>query len=281
MGANLFKTGCKSCIGQIAQDELDCLGVDVASTNCTSENVAPCGQDLTELLELYPVFDLDLPFNENGNLFEFQDRVLFVGDNGYSVTLRQALTEIRTYVQAVQPQDWEDICTIKLGVKYENRTLFDLVQNYKPYEPKFFAQTWSNFNLSWAESEYKWSNASYRKQFLYRSGERFRVLGPCEETMCVYLVIKDLEVTDRNIEKYATFISDPEYWVKILCVETGFNSCLDYQRKKTPFDLYKVVNLSCDGNGVEQPIQYVPEVPLLNDLVYTKDSHCRSNHTLQ
>ena len=270
MGANLFKTGCKSCIGPIAQDELDCLGINYTPTDCTTENVAPCGQDFSALLELYPVFDLSQVPNGNGLLFEYGNRVLFIEDEGYSVTLRQANTEIYTFIQAVQLQYWEVICEIKLETKYENRTLFDLVRGYEPYKPRFFAQTWSDFGKTWALSDYNWSSPSYKKQLFYMAGDKFRTLGPCEETMCVYLVTKDIEVTDDRIKTHATFVSDSEHWVKILCIETGFNSCLGYQRKNHPADLYEVVNMGSDCHSVEVPIDYVPSKPLINELTYIK-----------
>jgi hypothetical protein len=270
VGANLFKTGCKSCIGPIAQDELDCLGIDYTFTDCTTENVATCGQDFSALLELYPVFDLSQPLNGNGLLFEYRDRVLFIEDDGYSVSLREANSEIQTFLQAVQPQYWTHICKLKLEIKYENRTLFDLVNGYKPYEPRFFAQTWADFGKTWALSNYIWSNPSYKKQLFYKAGDKFRTLGPCEETLCVYLVTKDIEVTDDRIKTHATFVSDPEHWTKIICIETGFNSCLGYQRKNHPADLYEVVSIGSDCHKVEVPIDYVPSKPLLNELTYIK-----------
>ena len=270
MGANLFKTGCKSCIGQIAQDELDCLGIDYTSGDCTAENVATCGQDFSTLLELYPVFDLSQAPNGNGLLFEYGNRVLFIEDEGYSVTLRQANTEIYTSIQAVQPQSWEVICKIKLDTKYENRTLPDLVEEYDQYRPRFFAQTWSDFGKNWALSDYTWSSPSYRKQFFYRAGDKFITLGPCQETMCVYLVTKDIEVTDERIKTHATFVSDSEHWVKVLCIETGFNSCLGYQRKNYPASLYEVVSIGSYNHKVEVPLDYIPSKPLLNDLTYIK-----------
>ncbi len=275
MGANLFKTKYRSCIGEIALDELECLGVDYISTDCTTENVAPCGQDFPALLELYPVFDLSLSLKESGFLFEFQDRVLFIEDDGYSVSLRQANTEIINFVEAFNPENWTHICKLRLGTKYENRTLFDLATGYKPYSPQFFAKTWSDPELSWSAVEYNWSSFSYRKQFLYKAGERFRTISSCEETLCVYLVTKDLEVTDSTIQKYSSFISDPEHWVKVICIETGFNTCLGDKRKKHPFDLYEKVSLGCGCNQVELPIRYVPTKPLLNDLTYIKGDICK------
>ena len=277
MGANLFKNKCKSCIGQIAQDELDCLGVDYTTTNCTAENITTCGRDFSALLELYPVFDLSLPLNGNGLLFEYQDKVLFIEDEGYSVSLKESNTEVQTFLQAVQPQYWNPICKLKLEVKYENRTLSDLVTEYKPYEPRFFAQTWSDFertwsqfSTSWPKNSNKWSSPSYRKQLFYRAGDMFRTLGPCEETLCVYLVIKDIEVTTDRIKTHATFISDPEHWIKIICIETGFNACLEYQRKKQPIDLYEVISIGSDNHEVESPKKYVPSQLLLNNLTYIK-----------
>jgi hypothetical protein len=267
VGANLFKKGCKSCIGLIAQDELDCLGIDYTTTDCTTENVAPCGQDFPDLIELYPVFDLSLVPNGAGLLFESGDKVLFIGDEGYSVTLREASLDISTFLQAVNPENWTIVCEIKLDTKYEKYSLFELVRDYKPYEPRFFAQTWSDFGLNWSAANYKWSSSSYRKQFLYKAGDKFRTLGPCGETMCVYLVVRDVEVTDSNIKKYATFVSDAEYWTKILCIETGFNSCLGYQRKNNPEDLYEIVGIGSEYHVVELPKKYVPVVPTLNTKV--------------
>lgn len=266
MGANLFKTGCKSCVGPIAQDELDCLGIDYTITECTAENVATCGQSFSELLELYPVFNLNLSLNENGRLFEFMDRVLFIENDGFSVTLRQAKTEILDFVQAVSHSDWAVICSIKLDKKYDPVTLFDLLSRYKLYRPNFYTKNWSELLVSWADLPDKWRQVSYRRDLVYSPGDSFTVIGPCQETICLYLVVKDFLATDENITKYSSFTSKSEYWVKIFCIETGFNSCLGYTRKNHPADLYEVVNIGSDCHKVERPVKYVSTPSLLNNI---------------
>ena len=266
MGANLFKTGCKSCIGPIAQDELECLGVNYTPSDCTAENVAQCGQNFSDLLKLYPVFNLDLPFNLNDRLFEFMDRAIFIEDNGYSVTLRQANTEIFNFVQAMSIVEWTIICKIKLDKKYNPDTLYNLTKKYELYRPSFYTQRWSEFSRPWSEASVPWKKTSYKKDFIYRRGDSFITLGSCQETMCLYLVVKDLESTANNIGKYSSFQSNSEYWVKIFCIETGFNSCLGHVREKHPTDLYEVINIGDDCHKVERPLIYTPAQPLLNNI---------------
>lgn len=262
MEANLFKNGCYACLSEEAQEELKCLGVSVKETNCTIETVAPYPQDLESLLQSYPVFSLGLPLNEDGLLFNFQDRAIFIENDGYQVSLRQSKFGIFTYAKAADPDSWEVLTRFRIAKKYELYSLYDLLTNYPLFYDNRFMKRWGEIDISWGDLDGKWSGFKIKKEYIFREGDTFLTLSPCEETMCLYIVIEDVAEED-----YTKFSVNDGRWVKISCITTGFNKCMGNQRKKHPTDLYKLVRLGSRGDCVEVPIRYRPSPPLYEGTV--------------
>ncbi len=257
MSANLFKNGCSSCLSEEAQAELLCLGVSVKETNCTIETVAPYPQDLDSLLQSYPVFSLDQPLNEAGLLFNFQDRAIFIENDGYQVSLRQARFGIYTYARAADPDSWDVLTRFRIDRKYELYSLYDLLSTYPLFYDDHYMRRWGEFDVTWGDFEGKWAKHKTKKEYIFKEGDTFLTVSPCEETLCLYIVIEDVAEDD-----YIKFSVSDERWVKIACISTGFNRCMGHQRKKHPTDLYKVVKLGSKGDCIEVPVRYRPLPPV-------------------
>lgn len=258
MSANLFKNNCSSCLGPEALDELQCLGISVKDTSCTPENSAPYYKDFESLLQSYPVFTLDLPLNNKGLLFNFQDRALFIEDGGHEVTLRQANYGIFTYVQALTPGAWLTLAKFSIQNRYDIYTLYDLYTRHKMFDGSIITGAWGKLDKPWLNNLTRtWANFRANRNYLYKKGDTFLVLSSCEETLSLYYVINDISVAN-----YSEFSTDSPYWKKVTSVQTGFNKCLGCDRTKHPADLYDIVEVGSKGHKVEAPIRYTPAPPL-------------------
>lgn len=236
---------------------MQCLGVTVKDTNCTPKNSAPYYKDFESLLKSYPVFTLELPFNDQGLLFNFQDRVIFIEDGGHEVTLRQANYGIFTYLQALTPGAWLILARFTIEHRYDTYSLFDLYSRYKLLDDSLKTSKWGQSDSKWEDVNQNWDKIIFDRNYLYRAGDNFLTLSPCEETISLYYVVGDVLA-----ENYSTFRSTDSRWVKITSIQTGFNKCLGCDRKKHPSDLYKLIEIGSQGHKVEVPTRYTPPLPV-------------------
>jgi hypothetical protein len=133
------------------------------------------------------------------------------------------------------------------------------------------------------KSSDRWDQARVKREFFYRKGDIVLVNGECEDTLCVFIALQDLRVTDYIWNKYSKLpFYDTIYlsayderdnrktkvWQRIYCLDTGRNRCLEYQRRKEPSLGYDVVRIGSEGHFVELPIPYrlKPSIPDLNDM---------------
>lgn len=256
MSANLFKNDCSSCLGPDALDELQCLGISVKDTSCTPENSAPYYEDFQTLLQSYPVFTLDLPLNSQGLLFNFQDRALFIEEGGHKVTLCQANYGIFTFVQALTPGAWLTLAKFSIQNRYDIYTLFDLYTRHRMFDGELITSKWYKSDSSWDSIVKPWNKVTTNKTYLYKSGETFLTLSPCQETMSLYFVLNNVSVST-----YEGFRTDAPYWKKVTSIQTGFNKCLGCDRAKHPADLYDLIEIGSKGHKVEAPRRYTPSAP--------------------
>lgn len=254
MGTKLFKSGCRV---ELIQGEPECLEIDVDALQYRPiEEVAPYYQDFSELLELYPVFTLELPFTD-GLLFEAEDRVLFIENDGYLAVLKQANRDITSYVMGVLEENWTIITSIRLREAYESYNLLYLNDMYRVFNGKVDDSSWEFFGLKWGDADLHWADAINRREYLYREGDTFVVISPCQEAMYLYLVVQDVDS-----DSYTGFNSAKDKWRKVASITTGFNKCLGYKRRKHPTDLYKIVQIGSASDFVEAPIRYEPPQPV-------------------
>lgn len=257
MSANLFKNSFSSCLSEEAQEELQCLGITVKETGCTIENAAPYSQDLDSLLQSYPVFSLDLSLNENGLLFNSGDRAIFVENDGYQVSLRQAEGDLQSYIQAANPESWQVLTRFRIDKKYELYSLQQLLSTFPLFYDDKYMKKWGEMDQNWEELAEKWKKHTTLKEYIYKQGDTFLTLSQCEETVCLYIVLEDVLRSE-----YTRFSTGDDRWQRITCMGTGFNKCMSYNRKKQPFDLYKVVQIGSKGDYVEVPVRYKPSPPI-------------------
>lgn len=257
MGANLFKNTGNSCLSEAAKEELNCLGVTIKETGCTIENTAPYSEDLESLLQSYPVFRLDLPLNQQGFLFNSQDRAIFIENDGYQVSLREAKLNITTYAMAADPLSWDLITRFKVDKKFELYSMHELRQNFSLFYDSRYMKRWGDMAQNWGDFQGTWANHGTKREYVYRGGDTFIKLSQCEETICLYIVIDDISEAD-----YTRFSANDERWYQVTCISTGLNKCTEYARKKKPADLYKVVQIGSRGDYVEVPLRYEPAPPV-------------------
>jgi hypothetical protein len=226
------------------------------------------------------------------------DRVLVIEQDGYELSLYEATEEILTFPAILDPSKWEKICSVKTTVPVGLPTIDQLYSSFELYDLQLFYTEWGEFDSEWDEelkeqslqsclgenpgatlaelekciddgrkSTDQWNKARKRKDFLYRRGDIFLVLGECGDTLCPYVVVEDIPATNEVFDQYKTF-KPSQYWEKLYCVSTGENKCLGPQRTKRPEEGYEFVEIGSKGHFVEKPIPYKlsPPIDTLDEL---------------
>lgn len=210
-------------------------------------------------------------------------RVLYIEDDGYRVSLYEANQNILAISWAFDYSKWDKICQIETTIPVGIPSIAELLDRFKLYNLELFDKNWGEYNAEWQEplkqtsqanclaqglsfedfekcvrdlSTDEWSEARVRRDFFYREGDMFIAYGPCEDTLCLYIVTQDLPATLENLEKYKKFIPKTNFWQKFYCVDTDQNKCLEYQRRKEPIEGYEVVEIGSQGHYVEAPVSY-------------------------
>jgi hypothetical protein len=210
-------------------------------------------------------------------------RVLYIEEDGYKVSLYEANQNIFAMSWAFDYSKWTKICQVETTIPVGIPSITELLDRFKLYNLELFDKNWGEYNVEWQEplkqtsqanclaqglsfanfekcvrnlSTDEWSEARVRRDFFYREGDMFITYGPCEDTLCLYIVTQDLPGTLENLEKYKKFIPRTNFWQKFYCVDTDRNKCLEYQRRKEPIEGYEVVEIGSQGHYVEAPISY-------------------------
>jgi len=232
------------------------------------------------------------------------DRVLYIEDDGYKVCLYEANQDIIAIAGPLDRTKWDMICCIELSEPFGLPTLEELEERCNYYNLEFFWKKWKNYSGKWEdnffeqtintcnttgvstaefikrlkerESEYecasdknsdRWLEARVRKGNFYERGDCVLVKGVCKDTICVFLAHTDMPATDAIYEKHKNFLNSPweNYFLRLYCLQTGRNKCLEYQRKNN-LSNYEVVEIGSQGHFVEKPIPYSldPPVPTLD-----------------
>ena len=212
------------------------------------------------------------------------DRVLYIEDDGYILSLYEANQDIISFPGPLDRTKWDKVCSVETTIPVGILTAEELKERYLYFNFEYFFDEWEEMDSTWSNPLYQqslsqcntpgisiedyekclkdqssdvWQEARIRKEFFYRSGDYFIVDGVCEDTVCLYSIIKDLPATKENYDKYIDFYKTPEseYWEKLYCVKTGRNKCLEPQRKRG-LDNYQLIQLGTEGHYAEQPIPY-------------------------
>jgi hypothetical protein len=319
--STLFSRGCCNSITQKQLKSLSeaCVTTTVVDSDECKKRLNTCGVGVEELLSTYDIYnpqkglykkwgDIPFPwkideFTENLDLsgtddkwqvakyksvvaYYPGDRVLLIEQDGYELSLYEAIDEVLTFPAAFDHSKWEKICSIKTSVPVGLPSIEELYASFSLYSIDLFFRDWGNIGVEWGEelkqqslqlcieenplgtisqlekciedkrlSTDQWEKARKRKDFLYRAGDVFLVLGECADTLCVYVTTQDVPATNEIFDEYKTFKPGP-YWAKLYCVSTGENSCLGPQRKKTPQEGYELVEIGSKGHYVERPLPY-------------------------
>jgi hypothetical protein len=210
-------------------------------------------------------------------------RVLYIEDDGYRVSLYEANQDILAMSWAFDYSKWDKICQIETTIPVGIPSISELLERFELYGLRLFDKEWGQYDAEWDEplkettlanctaqglsfidfekcvrnlSSDEWDKARIRRDFFYREGDMFIAYGPCEDTLCLYIVTEDLPATLENLEKYKKFNSRASFWQKFYCVNTDRNKCLEYQRYKEPFEGYDVIEIGSQGHYVEAPKPY-------------------------
>jgi hypothetical protein len=196
-------------------------------------------------LGLYPLFRLDQPLNEQGRVFNEGDRVIFIENDGFKAVLKEAKVNIPLVEDVFVESNWDVVEQLKLSEKYELYTYDGLIEDYDFVNLDRYKTAWGEIDKGWSSCVFKWRQAKTPKQFLYEKGDIFLKLSPCGETLCVYVVIQNMEVGDEVRDRC----------VRHFCVGTGEDKCSGYRRRKTPESLYQVVEIGSRSDFIEPPLR--------------------------
>lgn len=319
---NLF--GDKKCLNEDQARELNEIDINVEpiTTNDSCKDKNSCGISIEELLIRYEFYntqkgiykswgDIIFPWeisnltpnlliNETDDRWKVAkykesisyfigDRVLLIEDDGYELSLYEAIEDIPSITGPFKPSKWNKVCSVKTTIPVGLPTVEELLERYEFFALDMFLEEWGNFNSNWKEALYdsivqqcrstastleelekcikttsekssddRWEYAKLKKENFYEIGDYVLVEGPCGDSLCLYICIENIPTTERNFELHKVFspVTDGvKYWDKIYCVNTGKNKCLEPQRKR---DLpnYQLVQLGSQGHYVEQPIPF-------------------------
>jgi hypothetical protein len=234
-------------------------------------------------------------------------RVLYVEEDGFRISLYEANQDILAMSWAFDYTKWDKICHIDTTIPAGIPSLQELIERFDFYELRLFNREWEQYTEQWqtplkettlvgclppgltlselnqylqnpstefencskSGSSDEWDEVRLRREFFYKEGDMFVTYGPCEDTLCLYIVTQDLSASEENLEIYQKFQPQASYWQKFYCVSTDRNKCLEYQRTKDPTLGYEVIPIGSKGHYVEKPIPYKlsPPVRTLDELV--------------
>jgi hypothetical protein len=305
--SNLYFKGCFEELSQEQKDalgEVSGVETDLVDKSCDRE-LNTCGAGIDEIFDLYPIYDpqrglfntwggipfpwkisdltfnLDFPATDDKwrvasykarNAYFIGDRVIVIENDGYKICVYEALEDIPALSKAFKREKWEEVCCIETTIPAGLPSIEELKERFSYYFLDFFYRDWQDFISDWSndleepEGNDQWNNARIRKEFFYREGDIVLVDSECEDALCVYIAIKDMPATQGVYDEYVKFKTD-EYWQKIYCVKTGYNKCLEYQRKNQ-LSNYEVIPIGSQGHFVERPIPYdlAPPAPTLDQM---------------
>ena len=328
MSNSLFR-GCEDSVTDIARSELEYLGVTgVIGESCSGERGNTCGKTISELLEQYPVYNPqrglfntwgDVPFpweisqltedlvfsstDDKWNVATYRslvsyregDRVLVIEEDGYVISLYEAIEDIPAISGPFDPSKWEKVCQIRSSVPAGVPTIPELLQRYPLYSLDQFNDRWEDVNSEWDEeltkqseqdclaqdlsfSEFEkclkrsssdtWKEARVARDFFYRANDLVLVLSECGDALCLYVATQDIPVSEQYFEDNQVFRPNSN-WSRVYCVPTDENKCLGYRRTKTPVEGYDVTEIGSRGHYVEVPAPYrlKPPIPSLDERV--------------
>lgn len=301
-----------------AIEELDVIG-SVVDKSCSRESLNTCGYSIEEIFEDYPIYNSqkglykswghiifnwevgpsspNLLFSANDNKWSIStfreivsynagDRVVYIEDDGYTVSVYEALEQILSFPGAFDRSKWRKICYVQTTIPIGLPSVDELYDRYDIYNLELFYKDWQDVNTQWDEdlheqsldyclaqhpnttilelekcvddrklSTDRWNKTRVRKQFFYRAGDIVLVEGECKDIVCAYIAEQDMPATDAIYNEYRDF-KPGVYWQKLYCLATGRNKCLEYQRKRDVHAGYDVVELGSKGHFVERPVPY-------------------------
>lgn len=186
MSSNLFR-GCEDSVTDFARAELEYLGVsqDVHGEACLITGGNTCGVSISELLETYPIYNLqrglfntwgeitfpwkidDLTTNldysstdDKWNVATYKsvisyftgDRVLVIEENGFVLGLYEANQDISSVSGAFDPDKWDKVCQVRTSIPAGIPSLEELKQRYSLYSLDRFKDQWGEFDGQWNEN---------------------------------------------------------------------------------------------------------------------------------
>jgi PKD repeat protein len=241
-----------TCLSKDALQELSSMEIDIPSKKrCTVLNTNSCDMSLGQLLETYPVFAN--PASQE-RLYDNEEKVLFFDAYGYKATLKQANESINSNADGLDQSKWTVLCELKLQDGYEPEDAYAIYNSYTQLDLRSYWTRWGRAAGKWGQADSTWSAGQIDKEYIYRKGDVYHVLGECEDVICIYMVTDDVLPGE-------TLAGRSEV---LRCANTGFQKCVGYQRKKSPKDLYEVVQIGSRCDYIEVPVKYTPPRPLLN-----------------
>ena len=318
---NLYFKGCFNGTtgGQDeAIEELDVVG-SVVDKSCSRESLNTCGYTLAKAFKDYPIYNSqkglykswgdvifkweaglstnNLLFSANDNKWSIStfreitsynpgDRVIYLEDDGYTVSIYEALVPILSFPGAFDLAKWKKVCYIESTTPAGLPSVAELYERYSLYNLEFFYKEWDDVNVPWDEdlreqsvdfclglnptatftqlekciddrklSTDMWRKAKVRKEFFYRAGDVVLIEGECKDIVCAYIAKQDMPASEALYAEYQDFKLGV-YWQKLYCLATGQNKCLEYQRVRDVHAGYDVVELGSKGHFVEVPVPY-------------------------
>lgn len=108
----LFSRGCCNNITekQLKSLRQACISDTIIDSDECKKRLNTCGMSIEELFDEYDLYD---PLDETIISYSPGDRVLVNEPNGYELSLYEAIEEISTFPEVLDPSKWEKICSIK------------------------------------------------------------------------------------------------------------------------------------------------------------------------
>jgi len=325
--SNLYFRGCFNQPSQEQVDAIESIpngNVEgtVVDKSCFREDLNTCGISIQDLFNTYSIYsaqkglyknwgDIKFPWkiltttpnllisqtNDKWEIstyrevtsYEEGDKVLYIENDGYEVSLYEAITDIPSLPGIFDHYKWNKKCSVKTVKPVGLPTLEELYSRYKEYALEVYNSEWGNIEIGWSQpTSALWKNAQSKRNNFYLNGDITLVEQECGDIVCTYIAIRDIPVNDFVIEEYvgkkfsqSIYLSKEDkdlgvltpVWEKLYCVQTQRNKCLEYQRKKEPELGYDLLEIGSRGHFVEVPVPYRlrPPESTLNSKAETKE----------
>ena len=179
------------------------------------------------------------------NAYYEGDRVLYIEDDGYEMSIYQANEDIPAPAGPLDRTKWTKVCSIQLPEPVKLPSIEELIATYEFYHLKEYLEDWGEAESTWNQDltprdSDEWDDYKIRRDFFYKVGDFALVEAECSDAFCLWINIRDMPVTDENLTIFSKF--SPYYDFKGAWTSTDANT-IRVNQFKHPYKVNDVIKV--------------------------------------